>query len=372
MHHKPLKRSIAKDLEVQVAELVTLGHPDTVSDYIAAAIVDAHLAEDPFAHVAVDVAVSHDHVLVTGEIASSVERDLESVVRHALADLGFNDPQCALDHERVPVITRVRRTPRVTDGPPPFLPGERSGIVHGFATHETPDERPAAAWIAHLVKANLETRGPSVCGPVNGRIVVGVEHDERGDIEEPAFVTVELVQPERVGHAELVKSILDEVVSPALLSAWRGGTFPVRVHVRPNDDDAVVGFHGRSGRHAIRAGYGGATRTSDSVVSGRTPDHLEVLHAYTARWLALHAVRAGRADRLELGLESIASGAGTHIHTNAFGTGHLGWIGGHLRALDTAPETLVQRFGLRRPIHRDLVRHGWMGRPELPWEQGAA
>lgn len=358
--------------ETHVAEVVTLGHPDTVCDYLAAAIVDDRLAVDPFAHVAVDVTLQGDLVIVAGTIGSPSRCPVEAVVREALDELGLRGAWQRWDARTVRVVDRVQQEIRESAGPAPFLQGERSGIVHGFATRHTADEAPAAAGIAHAIQRKLEARRSAAAGPVIGQVQVGVDQDPQAEFHLPGFVVVQLWQPVSGNTAKVVKSIVDEAVSPSLPRHWRGNRFPVRVQVTPIAEDAVGELHGASGRHAIRAAYGGMIRTSDSVVSGRTPDHREVLHAYTARWLALHAVRASRAQVLELGLESIPSGAGTHTTINAYTTGHVTWIGGHLRMLDTDPESLIERFGLRRPIHRDLVRHGWIGRRELPWEQSAA
>ena len=44
-----------KNLRLVTAESVRAGHPDKLCDQIADAILDAHLAQDPFARVAVEV-----------------------------------------------------------------------------------------------------------------------------------------------------------------------------------------------------------------------------------------------------------------------------------------------------------------------------
>ena len=47
----------------RTAESVSPKHPDKICDQISDAILDAHLKEDPFARVAVDVAGGHGVVL---------------------------------------------------------------------------------------------------------------------------------------------------------------------------------------------------------------------------------------------------------------------------------------------------------------------
>ena len=50
----------------RTAESVSPKHPDKICDQISDAILDAHLTEDPFARVAVDVAGGHGTVFITG------------------------------------------------------------------------------------------------------------------------------------------------------------------------------------------------------------------------------------------------------------------------------------------------------------------
>ena len=54
----------------RTAESVSPKHPDKICDQISDAILDAHLAQDPHARVAIDVAGGHGTVFVTGEVTS--------------------------------------------------------------------------------------------------------------------------------------------------------------------------------------------------------------------------------------------------------------------------------------------------------------
>ena len=67
---------------IRTAESVSPGHPDKLCDQISDAIVDAYLAKDPRARVAIDVAGGHGTVFVTGEASSRVEVDITKIVRN--------------------------------------------------------------------------------------------------------------------------------------------------------------------------------------------------------------------------------------------------------------------------------------------------
>ena len=49
------------------SESVTSGHPDKICDLIADSILDAALAQDPHAHMAVEATIKDDLILVYGE-----------------------------------------------------------------------------------------------------------------------------------------------------------------------------------------------------------------------------------------------------------------------------------------------------------------
>ena len=67
---------------IKTVERVTEGHPDKVCDQVSDAILDAYLARDPNARVAVESFGCHGVLLVGGEVTSSAEVDVERVARN--------------------------------------------------------------------------------------------------------------------------------------------------------------------------------------------------------------------------------------------------------------------------------------------------
>ncbi len=62
------------------SESVCAGHPDKIADQISDAILDAALAQDPQARVAIETAVK-DRVMIFGELTTSADIDYEKIVR---------------------------------------------------------------------------------------------------------------------------------------------------------------------------------------------------------------------------------------------------------------------------------------------------
>ena len=78
------------------SESVTEGHPDKVCDQISDAILDAVLAEDPYARVACETAVTTGLVLVMGELTTNCYVDIPRLVREVICELGTTGPSMAL------------------------------------------------------------------------------------------------------------------------------------------------------------------------------------------------------------------------------------------------------------------------------------
>src|SRR5664280_2541741 len=73
------------------SESVTEGHPDKMCDQISDAILDAILAEDPYARVACETATTTGLVLVLGEVTTSTYVDFQAVVRDTVKAIGYTN-----------------------------------------------------------------------------------------------------------------------------------------------------------------------------------------------------------------------------------------------------------------------------------------
>ena len=104
----------------KTAESVSPGHPDKICDQISDAILDAHLAEDPHARVAVDVAGGHGTVFITGEVTSKARHvDIPAIVQRLAGD--------------VELICRIApQSPEIAQGVDTGGAGDQ-GIMIGYA-----------------------------------------------------------------------------------------------------------------------------------------------------------------------------------------------------------------------------------------------
>ncbi|MFA7543948.1 MAG: S-adenosylmethionine synthetase N-terminal domain-containing protein, partial [Candidatus Cloacimonadaceae bacterium] len=82
---------------VFTSESVSEGHPDKVCDQISDAILDAHLAQDPYSRVACESLATKNRLILSGETNSKAHLEVEPIVRKVIRDIGYIHPDKHFD-----------------------------------------------------------------------------------------------------------------------------------------------------------------------------------------------------------------------------------------------------------------------------------
>ena len=91
------------------SESVTEGHPDKLCDFISDSVLDSFLEKDANARVACETVAGKGQILLTGEISSTAEVDLEKVVRNAIQEIGYHDENLDIDYETCKVLINISK-----------------------------------------------------------------------------------------------------------------------------------------------------------------------------------------------------------------------------------------------------------------------
>jgi S-adenosylmethionine synthetase len=111
-------------------------------------------------------------------------------------------------------------------------------------------------------------------------------------------------------------------------------------------------------------------RHGGGAFSGKDPSKVDRSGAYFGRYVARQLVKAGLARKAEVQVAyAIGRAEPVSVRVDTFGTGDALAAEAYVRAqFQFAPNAIIERLGLRRPIYRSTTNYGHFGRAGLPWE----
>jgi S-adenosylmethionine synthetase len=376
------------------SESVTEGHPDKICDQISDAILDAMLAQDKDARVAVETMVTTGLVHVAGEVSTTGYVEIPSIVRDTVLGIGYNSSKIGFDGKSCGVSVSIgQQSPDIAQGVDSGLEVRNEGstdrfesqgagdqgIMFGYASNETPTYMPTAIALSHKLSEKLASVRKS--GEVSflrpdgkTQVTVGFDGSTPKTIE---AVVVSSQHDEGVSEADIHEAIKSKVIVPILEQS--GLDFSAaKMFINPTGKFVIGGPQGDAGltgRKIIVDTYGGAARHGGGAFSGKDPSKVDRSAAYAMRWVAKNVVASGAADRAEVQVAyaiGVANPVGIYLET--FGTEKVATasIEQAIRDIfDLRPRAIVEHLDLLRPIYSKTAAYGHFGRelPEFSWEK---
>ncbi|REJ05486.1 methionine adenosyltransferase [Microbacterium bovistercoris] len=382
-------------LRLFTSESVTEGHPDKICDQISDSILDGLLAVDRDSRVAVETLVTTGLVHVAGEIRTEGYVDIPTIVRDVVngigytsSDTGFDGSSCGVSvsvgEQSTDIAHGVDQAAESRDGgsadPRDALGAGDQGIMFGFATNETPQLMPMAAWTAHRIAERLsEVRRsgflPFLRPDGKTQVTLGYEGFTPKTVDAVVLSTQHLPG---VTQDELKAQVREHVIDPVLAQTGLDLATDLKYYINPAGPFVIggpKGDAGLTGRKIIIDTYGGAARHGGGAFSGKDPSKVDRSAAYAMRWVAKNAVAAGLADRLEVQVAyAIGVAHPVGLYVEAFGTGKVSdeaIIGAITEVFDLRPQAIIEELDLLRPIYAQTAAYGHFGRelPDFTWER---
>ncbi len=376
------------------SESVTEGHPDKIADSISDAVLDALLAQDPFARVAVETLITTGLVVVAGEVSTTGYVDVASTARERILEIGYDSSRKGFDGASCGVSVAIgnqspdiaqgvsdayeHRVDAETDAVSAQGAGDQ-GLMFGYACNETPTLMPLPIDLAHRLAERLtEVRKNGTLDYLrpDGKTQVTVEYGDDGRPVGIDTVVVSSQHAEEIGQDQIATDLRSEVIAPVL--DRYGFAVPERVLVNPTGKFVIggpMGDAGLTGRKLIVDTYGGMARHGGGAFSGKDPSKVDRSASYAMRWVAKNVVAAGLADRCEVQVAyAIGKAHPVGFYLDTFGTAAVPEDqirDAVLATFDLRPGAIIRDLDLLRPIYSDVTVYGHFGREidSATWER---
>ena len=371
------------------SESVTEGHPDKICDNISDAVLDAILEQDPMGRVACETTTTTGMVNVMGEITTTANIDITSIVRKTVREIGYTSSEYGFDADSCAVFTILdKQSPDIAMGVNNALEGREEnlcdtgagdqGMMFGFACSETPELMPMPISLAHkLAKKLTEVRKNGTLPYLlpDGKTQVTVEYDGN----KPVRVDTVVVSSQHLASASLEQiraDVIEKVIKTTVPAELLDEN--TKYFVNPTGRFVVggpMGDSGLTGRKIIVDTYGGYSRHGGGAFSGKDPTKVDRSAAYMARYVAKNIVAAGLAERAEIQLAyAIGVAKPVSVMVDTFGTGVISdekIAEAVQKEFDLRPAAIIEALKLRRPQYKALAAYGHMGREDLDvaWEK---
>ena len=375
------------------SESVSEAHPDKVCDAISDAILDNLLEQDPESHVACETLATTGTVIVSGEVRSNGDVDVEKIVKNTLGEIGYTNKAYGMDNNEVNVISMLdEQSPEIAQGVDEGsgLHDEQGagdqGLMFGFACNETKELMPLPIHLSHrLVERMTELRKdgtiPWLRPDSKSQVSVAYENDNPVSITKVVIATqhddmIEKFGNEDAEHDFVEKEIIEHVIKPVLDEAGL-----------PYNESFIVNGTGRfvfggpeadtglTGRKIIVDTYGGYAPHGGGAFSGKDPSKVDRSAAYMSRYIAKNIVAAGIATKCEVQLSySIGVAEPTSFYVKSFGTSEISdekltEVAKSVFALK--PGEIIKHLNLKYPRYRQTAANGHFGRENelFTWEK---
>ncbi|MEU6479250.1 methionine adenosyltransferase [Streptomyces sp. NPDC047017] len=378
------------------SESVTEGHPDKIADQISDTILDALLAQDRTARVAVETLITTGQVHIAGEVTTSAYADIPALVRETILGIGYDASAKGFDGGSCGVSVSIgAQSPDIAQGVDDAYEtrvegaaeadeldrqgaGDQ-GLMFGFACDETPELMPLPIALAHRLArrlAEVRKEGPLPYLRPDGKTQVTIEYDGDRPVRLDTVVISSQHAPDISLESLLAPDLRRHVVEP-VLAGLDLDTTGHRLLVNPTGRFEIggpMGDAGLTGRKIIVDTYGGMARHGGGAFSGKDPSKVDRSAAYAMRWVAKNVVAAGLARRCEAQVAyAIGKAAPVGLFIETFGTETVP-VDRIQQAVtdvfDLRPAAIVRDLDLLRPRYAQTAAYGHFGRTgaDFTWE----
>ncbi len=359
------------------SESVTCGHPDKLCDFISDSILDAYLQKDKYARVAVETVAGGGEIYITGQITSTANIDIESIVREVICEIGYDNENLDMDYMTCKIIVNIsKQSEDIALGVDNNYGAGDQGTVFGFACSDTKEYMPLPILLSHKLAKRLETvRRENIIDYLrpDGKVQVTIEYENDIPIRVDNIV-ISAQHKSSIDMNTLKKDIkeyvIDYIVPKKLLDE------NTKYYINPTGRFVIGGplsDSGLTGRKIIVDTYGGMSRHGGGAFSGKDATKVDRSAAYMARFIAKNIVANGYAKKCEVSISyAIGIREPVAVYIDTFSTGIMSdeeLSKKVANIFDLTPKGIIDYLDLQKPIYKNTTNYGHFGRKNLAWEK---
>ena len=359
------------------SESVTCGHPDKLCDIISDKILDAHLAQDPDSRVACETFATHKKVIISGEITSNANVDIEKLARDAIIEVGYDNDELKFNGNNVEIEVLVnRQSPDISMGVnKKDIGAGDQGMMFGYATNETKNYMPYTAYFANMLALKLEQVRKSniipYLGPDGKTQVTGIfEGDKFIGIDTIVVSTQHKEIDTTTLHSDIKKHVIDTTIPKEYINE------NTKIYINPTGRFVIggpVGDTGLTGRKIIVDTYGGVIPHGGGAFSGKDYTKVDRTAAYYARYVCKNIVASNLCDKIMIQVSyAIGVSKPLSIYIDTYNTEK---VDANIiqdiitNVFDFSPNSMINTLNLKQPIYSKTTCYSHFGKEDLPYEK---
>jgi len=382
------------------SEVVSPGHPDKCADIIADTIVDKLIIGDASSRVASEVFVAGKHIIIGGEVTSSLTvttEEYKKIVHDALVKIGYNGnpyftkEECLYPEDIDVQVLLNRQSPDINQGVDQEdgeIGAGDQGIMFGYADKETEHYMPSAITYARVLMEKVyqyALANPSELGiDIKTQVTIDYTCKENFEKSNPQKIDTIVVSAPCVSNMDIktVRALIQRLIDDAGLPSSLYNKDECIIHINPTGkyvSHSSLHDSGLTGRKLIVDSFGGYSPIGGGAQSSKDYTKVDRSGLYAARYIAKHIVASGLATKSVVQLSyAIGLAKPTSVSVDTYGTytslndDELSTFVEDNFAL--TPNWITKKFNLDKPsaetfLYADVASRGQVGQPDYPWEK---
>lgn len=383
------------------SEVVSPGHPDKCADIIADSIVDRLIIGDAKSRVASEVFVAGKHVIIGGEVTSSVHLSIDEykeIALDTLKKIGYNGhphftrEECLHPDDVEVQVLLNRQSPDINQGVDKE-DGETGagdqGIMFGYADCETANYMPSAITYARMLMEKVyhyALNHPHKLG-VDIKTQVTMDYGTKVNFDNcnPQHIHTIVVSAPCV-HTMSIEQVRELIMELILDTGLPTNLFDPKnciIHINPTGkyvSHSSLHDSGLTGRKLIVDSFGGYAPIGGGAQSSKDYTKVDRSGLYAGRWIAKHIVAAGLAKKAIVQISyAIGVAKPTSVAVDTCNTSIEGLNDDILSAFvhdnfALTPNWITRKFNLDYPseetfLYADVASRCQVGQSDYPWEK---